>query len=154
MNKEQKLALLKALGENPRVSKLEYGQDILTDGRDDSIWYADEVVGFVLDNKYGISIRAVGEIRLTWVPTEEDVTSKGSDYRRICEFLEAHGIYTDEQLRNAECNLYYGNNNWWDLSISDLQTGNMIMYGGEIDINYWYDVTDLDKIDALIEYYK
>lgn len=154
MNKKEKLAFIENLKKNPRITDVWYNPDILKRGRDDSIWYDDEVLYFVVDNRFGYSCRAVGDIRLTWVPTEDDVVSKGCQADNIVEFLEEHGLTTDRKVSNAEMrgDLYFGNNNWFEDWIYDLEKKQYIPMDGA-DISDGPFTIDLNYIDEWINYY-
>ena len=124
MTKQEKLEFLEKLKKHPRISKLLYDKKILEDGRDDSIWYDNSVLSFILDNRYAYDCVAIGDIRITHIPTDDLVVSKGYDAATIVDFLEEHGFATDDQVYEAEREgiLCFGNNNWFEDHLYDLET--------------------------------
>ena len=128
MTKKQKLEFLKKLQNNPRITDLWFDPRILGRGREDSIWYDYDVLSFTFDNRYEYHCRAEGDVRLVWIPTGEDVVSKGDQADDIIEFLEEHGLTTDSKISEAERrgDLYFENNNWFEDEILDTKTGEWI----------------------------
>ena len=155
MKKTEKLAFLRNLENNPRVTELWYRPDLLKRGREDSIWYDDEVLSFVVDNRFVYSCRAVGDVRITYIPADDVVVSKGNHADDVIEFLEEHGLTTDKKVSNAEAKgeLYFGNNNWFEDWIYDRENQEYIDMS-DADISDGPFTIDLDYIDEWIQYYK
>ena len=154
MNKTEKLAFIESLIKNPRISNLYYDPNILKRGREDSIWYQEEVLWFTIDKRFVYECRAVGDVRITYIPTEEDVVSKGYQADDVVEFLEEHGLTTDHKVSEAERkgNLYFGNNNWFEDWIYDTEKKQYIPMDGA-DISDGPFTTDLDYLDEWINNY-
>lgn len=154
MNKTEKLAFIESLRKNPRISNLDYDPNILKRGREDSIWYQEEVLWFTIDKRFVYECRAVGDVRITYVPTEEDVVSKGYQADDVVEFLENHGLTTDHKVSKAERKgeLYFGNNNWFEDWIYDIEKEQYISMDGA-DISDGPFTTDLDYLDEWINDY-
>ena len=154
MNKKEKLAFIENLKNNPRISNLDYDPNILKRGREDSIWYQEEVLWFTIDKRFTYECRAVGDVRITYVPTDEDVVSKGYHADDVVEFLEDHGLTTDHKVFEAERkgNLYFDNNNWFEDWIYDEEKTQYIPMDGA-DISDGPFTTDLDYLDEWIKGY-
>lgn len=154
MNKTEKLAFIESLRKNPRISNLDYDPNILKRGREDSIWYQEEVLWFTIDKRFVYECRAVGDVRITYVPTEEDAVSKGYQADDVVEFLENHGLTTDHKVSEAERKgeLYFGNNNWFEDWIYDIEKKQYIPMDGA-DISDGPFTTDLDYLDEWINDY-
>ena len=154
MNKKEKLAFIENLKNNPRISNLDYDPNILKRGREDSIWYQEEVLWFTIDKRFVYECRAVGDVRITYVPTDEDVVSKGYHADDVVEFLEDHGLTTDHKVFEAERkgNLYFDNNNWFEDWIYDEEKTQYIPMDGA-DISDGPFTTDLDYLDEWIKGY-
>ena len=154
MNKTEKLAFIESLRNNPRISNLDYDPNILKRGREDSIWYQEEVLWFTIDKRFVYECRAVGDVRITYIPTDEDVVSKGYQADDVVEFLEEHGLTTDHKVSEAERkgNLYFGNNNWFEDWIYDIEKEQYIPMNGA-DISDGPFTTDLDYLDEWINDY-
>lgn len=154
MNKTEKLAFIESLINNPRISNLYYDPNILKRGREDSIWYQEEVLWFTIDKRFVYECRAVGDVRITYIPTNEDVVSKGYQADDVVEFLEDHGLTTDNKVSEAERkgNLYFGNNNWFEDWIYDIEKKQYIPMDGAY-ISDGPFTTDLDYLDEWINDY-
>ena len=154
MNKTEKLAFIESLRNNPRISNLDYDPNILKRGREDSIWYQEEVLWFTIDKRFVYECRAVGDVRITYIPTDEDVVSKGYQADDVVEFLEEHGLTTDHKVSEAERKgkLYFGNNNWFEDWIYDIEKEQYIPMNGA-DISDGPFTTDLDYLDEWINDY-
>lgn len=134
MNKQKKLQILKDLQKNPRVSEFRYNKQILERGHDDSIWYDDTVLSFVIDNRYYYECQAVGEIDIIYLPTDESERSKGNNAYGIREFLYDHNLTTDNKISKAESkgDFYFQNNNWFEDHILDMSNKEWIDDGLDI----------------------
>lgn len=154
MTKKEKLDFLKRLESNPRITNLDYRPDILKRGREDSIWYDSGVLWFTIDKRFDYECRAVGDVRITYLPTDEDVVSKGYQADDVVEFLEDHGLTTDNKVSRAERNgeLYFGNNNWFEDWLYDNVENCYIPMDGA-DISDGPFSTDLDYLDEWIKDY-
>lgn len=110
--------------------------------RQDSIWHHDSICFFVYKDRYEFICQAVGEIRVSLLEEDTDYTDKGSG--RIVEFLEENNIFEDEDLRAhlEKGNIYYQNNNWFEISVYD-QTKEKYVNDGE--------VVDLDDLFNLVD---
>lgn len=128
LTKKEKLAFIKQLEADPRTTDVWYDPNILKRGRDDSIWYNYDVLTFTFANRYHYHCRAEDEVRITYVPTKDDVVSKGCQADDVIEFLEEHGLTTDNKVSKAESRgiLYFGNNNSFEDEILDTKTGEWI----------------------------
>ena len=93
------------------------------------------------------------EVRITHVPTEDDIVSKGNTSYRIVEFLESHGITTDKKLYEAEEKgiIYFGNNNWFEDVIYDREKEQYLEYDLDVEDDIFVDI---DWLFELIEQYK
>lgn len=154
MNKKEKIEYLNNLKANPRISNLQFDSGILKRGRDDSIWYSESVLYFLLDNRYFVSVEALGDVRITHIPSETDVVSKGYGYRDVVEFLENLGLTTDKKVQKAESkgDLYFENNNWFEEIIIDEETNAYI--DDYCDISDGPFNIDLASIDERIKIYE
>lgn len=154
MTKKEKIEYLKKLEANPRISNLQFDPEILKRGRDDSIWYSEGVLCFLLDNRYSVSVEALGDVRITHIPTDTDVVSKGYAYRDVVEFLENLGLTTDNKVQKAESkgDLYFGNNNWFEEIIIDEERKTYI--DDYDDISDGPFNIDLASIDERIKLYE
>ena len=150
MKKEEKIEALKQIESNPRVSNFWCDKNILKRGREDSVWYDSDVISFVIDNRYMYFCRACGEVRITHIPTDDDVVSKGFNASDVVEFLEKHGYRTDKQVCDAESKgeLYFGNNNWFEDQLFDRKKGQWIDFGLEVaespfpDLDYLFNIIE------------
>ena len=154
LTKKDKLAFIEQLKNNPRITNVWYDPNLLKRGRDDSIWYDDDVLSFRIDNRFNYHCHAVGDIRLTWIPTGDYVVSKGSHADDVIEFLEEYGLTTDTKVSNAEArgDLYFGNNNWFEDWLYDYAKGQYIPMDFA-DISDGPFTTDLDYLDQWINNY-
>lgn len=154
MNKQEKLKFLESLKQNPRITDVWYAKSILEHGHEDSIWYDSDVLSLLIDDRYRYFCTAYGDIRLTWVPTGDDVVSEGHSADRIREFLLSHGLTTDAKIRKAEDkgDLYFGNNNWFEDTIFDTETEQWLDMSG-LDISEGPFAFDLDYISECIKTY-
>ena len=154
MTKKEKLAFIEALKKNPRISDVQYLPDILKRGREDSIWYDNTVLCFLVDNRYRYFCRAIGEVRLTHIPTNDDVVSKGGASHRVRDFLETHNLTTDRKISKAEQKgeLYFGNNNWFEDEIWDNKKHCWVTLDNA-EISEGPFAITLEYIDELINYY-
>ena len=121
--------------------------------RFDSVWYNGSVLSFTIDERFDYFCEANGEVRITHVPTEDDVVSKGNTSYRIVEFLESHGITTDKKLYEAEEKgiIYFGNNNWFEDVIYDREKEQYLEYDLDVEDDIFVDI---DWLFELIEQYK
>lgn len=110
-----------------------------------------------VDNRFDYSCYATGEIRITHLPTDDDVVSKGDDFFRVREFLLEHGLTTDKKVSTAERkgDLYFGNNNWFQDELIDTKSGSKFT----VDLMENADISDgpfsidLEYLDAYIKDY-
>lgn len=155
MDKTEKLAFFKNLENNPRVTGLWCCPDLLEKERENSVWYDNEVLTFVVDNRYVYSCRAFGDVRITHIPTNDDVVSKGFQANRVVEFLEKHSLMTDDEVNSAETkgDIYFGDNNWFEDLIYDRENKEYIDLSGTYISNGPFAI-NLNYIDEWIKWYK
>ena len=81
--------------------------------RADSIWYGDDIVTIIFDDRYFCTITAIGDITA-------DIKGKRycdkSNSGRFKEYLFENGIYNDEDLQKAIENndITFTDNNWFE----------------------------------------
>lgn len=138
LTKEGKLEKIEKLKADPRVEDLWFDEDLLQFGRDDSVWYGDEVLSFTFKDengnpRYEVSVIANGDVRIC---IGDDYAANKNNYAgRVIEFLEEHNIKDDEALKKAEDDgdLYWENNNWFEVTVYDTETGEDLTDG----FDYW-----------------
>lgn len=126
MTKKEILSKLNELSKNPRVSNLNYNDEILVEDREDSIWYDSWLLHFELDERYDITFFATGEIQ-GWLTVngEERRISNSNVYSELLDY----GITKDEDIKydcsyqdepsNAKCEIDLSLNNWFEFEIYD-----------------------------------
>lgn len=141
------------LKNNPRLSEIRIDPNYGKHHRFDSMWYDNELVSFLIDNRFRYSCCVYGEVRLTYTPTEDDVVSKGNGADRVREFLEEHNITTDKKLYDAidKGIIYVGNNNWFEDVIYDTEKEQYFDYCLDVEDDIFVDINYLDE---LINQYK
>lgn len=154
MTKKDKLNFLEQLKQNPRISDVWYRPDILKRGREDSIWYDDEVLSFTIDDRFSYSCRAVGDICIVNSDDGDYVKSRGCQADDVIEFLEGLGLTTDKKVSKAEFSgkIYFENNNWFEDWLYDLEKKQYIPMDGADISDGPFDV-DLCYLDEWINDY-
>ena len=160
LTREGKLDYLEKLKNHPKVINFGYDEDILQDGRDDSLWYGGDVLWFdIVDEKgeiqYKYSLIATGEVRITHIPTDDDVILRNDCSSDVVEFFEQHNINNDKEIAEAEENgdIYFENNNWFEDMLYD-KDGNYILGNYEMGISDGPFTTTVEDVLNLIKDYE
>lgn len=98
------------------MKEIKWLQDFDND-HTDSIWYGGDIVSIRLE-RYNVIIGAYGDVR-AWIDDEHYCDKNNGGCFK--EYLEEHGIYNDNDLRQAisENRIEFENNNWYEMVIWD-----------------------------------
>ena len=153
LTKKDIIAFVTKLKSNLRLSKIRIDPEYGKHHRFDSMWYDNEIVSFLIDNRFRYSCHVYGDVRLTHIPTDDYVVSKGNAADRIREFLEKHNITTDKKLYDAidKNIIYVENNNWFVDVIYDTKKEKYFDYCLDVADDPFVDINYLDE---LINQYK
>lgn len=147
MTKEQKLRKIEKLRSNPRITKLEYNDEILIDGREDSIWYGGYLLSCLVDNRYIVRYGAFGLIDAYgyYLDSKHNVREfevKDKNNYGIAYQLKEIGVTCDENISyNMETSLLdlhakdskikmqieFESNNWFEYQIFDIKEDDYVV---------------------------
>lgn len=154
MTRKEQLAVIKTLKSNPRISEFWINPRYGKHHREDSVWYEGEVMSFLIDGRFRYYCCAYGEVRITHVPTEDDVVNKSNNAQDVIDFLEAHGYTTDKKVFDGESRgeLYFSNNSWFEDEVWDSKKKKWFNFS--FDVSDGPLTIDLYWLDEVINQYK